>query len=305
MKKSLTLSLFIILSINTFAQKFELYQGDTINKTDSKNLKQGLWIFFSIDFAGGISQKGNYIDNKKNGTWQTFHQNGKLKSVINYEDNKQSGEVIIYYPNGKIQEKGFWKVNKWVGEYFYYHENGIVKYHWFFNNDGKRTGKQQYFYENGKPQIDGDWVEGKEKGIITEYYTNGNIKKTSNFTDGLLNGSVTEYYADGQLKSKSVYIAGQVDINQNYAYAPTVNNTNNPNENDVNNDIKPDTNKTSEVKFFTGTGYYKFLNEKGQIDREGDFQNGILIEGKRYIYDNGGKLLKIAIIQDGRFVKYE
>jgi antitoxin component YwqK of YwqJK toxin-antitoxin module len=54
---------------------------------------------------------------------------------------------------------------------------------------------------------------------------------------------------------------------------------------------------------FSGTGYFKFINENGQVDREGTFDRGILIDGKKYIYDANGKLLRTAIITGGKVVQ--
>ncbi|MBN2893023.1 MAG: hypothetical protein JXL97_14235 [Bacteroidales bacterium] len=300
---------FIILFLIFFyitgnSQKFEIYKGDTINKTDVKNLKQGTWIYFNDTYIGGISQKGEYIDNKKENLWEAYHPNGKVKSQINYKNNKQYGEVSIFYPNGNIQEKGYWKINRWVGEYEYYYENGIEKYHWYFDEQGKRTGKQTYYYDNGQTQIVGEWTQGKEAGTINEYYATGQVKKVSNFDNGTINGSVTEYYTNGQVKTKSVYVNGQVDQSQSFAYAPNNDNTNNNNNNNVN-DNNNNQDNNPDYKTFSGTGYYKFVNENGKVEREGNFVNGVLIDGKRYIYDDNGIKIKTAIIENGRTIRIE
>ena len=302
MRKEFLIFIFIFIYPLCYAQNFKIYEGDTINKTDINKLKQGNWIYFNDEYKGNISQKGNYIDNKKDDLWVVYYQNGNIKSQIYYKNNKQFGEVNIFYSNGNIQEQGYWKINRWVGEYYYFFENGNVKYHWFFDEQGKRTGKQTYLYENGKTQIEGDWLQGKEKGEIKEYYATGQLKKVSNFENGDLNGSVAEYYADGQLKSKSIYVSGVVDETQSFAYAPK-NNSSNSDENNINNENDDD--NTPEIKTFTGTGFYKFVNDKGLVEREGTFQNGILIEGKRFVYDETGKKLKTIIIEGGRVVRVE
>ncbi len=298
MKKILLFSLIIFYTVVSFSQKYKIYNGDTINRVDENNLKQGLWIYFNDEYKNKIVQKGQYVNNKKEGVWQTFYPNGNLKSEITYKNNKQTGPVKIYYEDGTLQETGYWKYNKWVGEYKYYYPNGNLKYHWFFDESGKRTGTQEYFYESGKKQISGQWVEGKETGKITEYYENGNVKKIADFEQGKLNGSVTEYYSDGQIKSRSTYKNGQMDVSQNYAYEHKNNNENTTKPTD---DEKENNQKDYEK--FTGTGYYKFVNAQGLIEREGQFDHGIMVEGKRYFYDENGKLLKTAVIKNGRIVK--
>ncbi|MBN2663375.1 MAG: hypothetical protein JXR68_06970, partial [Bacteroidales bacterium] len=286
----------------SYSQQFEIFEGDTINYVDENNLKQGLWIFFNNNYANKISQKGYYKDSKKDGLWIAYYQDGTTKSEINFKTNRQYGSVKVYYPNGNLQECGYWKTNKWVGEYSYYYDNQQIKYHWFFDDAGKRTGKQDYYYDNGQTQITGNWTQGKEIGQITEYYPNGTMKKVSNFDNGTLNGSTTEYYDDGQVKSKSIFVNGQSDPDQSFAYQHKGNNNNN-NQNNNNQTSTQDTSQSAQYRVFNGSGYYKFVNDKGLVEREGNFVNGTLVEGKRYVYTADGVLWKTAIIENGRVVE--
>ncbi len=301
MKYILPLIFIIVFNLNSFSQKFVLFKGDTINRVDKNNLKQGLWIYFNDNYKNKIYQKGYYKDGKKEGSWYTYYKNGNLNSEMEFKNNRQNGKVSIYYKNGKLQEQGYWKQNRWVGEYKFFFNSGKIKYLWYYDDFGKRTGKQTYYYANGKKQIEGQWTQGKESGKITEYFKNGKVEKVSNFDNGTLNGAVTEYYSDGQIKSRSVYMNGQADINQSFAYSHK-NNTSNNNDNIANNSTTTK-NTDPEYKVFSGNGYYKFVNEKGLIDREGTFSKGILINGKKYIYDDNGKKIKTAIIKNGRVIR--
>lgn len=303
MQKLFSILFIFFISLGCFAQKYEIYEGDTINKVDEKKLKQGLWIYFNEDYFGNIYQKGTYLDNKKVGLWESFYPNGKPYTKITYKNNKQYGEVSIYYKNGNLQEQGYWKINRWVGEYKYCYENGVVKYHWFFDEEGKRTGTQTYFHENGEKQVVGTWMQGKESGTVKEYYATGQVKKETNFNNGTINGSVTEYYADGQIMSKSIFVNGQVDQTQSFAYQPDKSENDTNNNNNENSNSNDNQNGETEYKTFTGTGYYKFVNDQGKVEREGNFVNGILINGKRYVYDHDGTKIKTAIIEDGRTIQ--
>ena len=51
-------------------------------------------------------------------------------------------------------------------------------------------------------------------------------------------------------------------------------------------------------------GYNKTYNREGKIDREGEFKNAKLVDGKQYFYKEG-KLEKIAIVRDGKVIRYE
>jgi len=301
------LLLFSMTYTSIFGQKYEIYKNDTINKIDTKNQKQGLWIYFYDAKKEKIRQKGNFVNDQKQGEWTTFYENGKIMSVTTFKNNKPNGYTKSYYPSGNIQEEGNWQLNKWIGEYKYYYENGQLKYHWYYDENGQRTGKQDYFYSNGQKQIEGEWLQGKETGTIKEYHPNGKISKVANFESGKLNGTYSEYYEDGSIKTKVIFIQGEADPQQSYVYSPPVKEEDKKKEDDafsqVGKDFTKDSTETKQYRIFSGTGYYKFINENGQIDREGTFDKGVLIEGKKYIYDSNGKLVRTAIINNGRVVQ--
>ncbi len=283
---------FLLMFFTAYPQwkSYQIYGNDTINKVDLNGLKQGLWIYFNDNYKNRIVQKGYYKDGKKQGVWEIYYPNGQLKAKITFKDNRQYGPVTTYYPNGNVREQGYWKGNKWVGDYKFFYENGNPMYIWHFNQYGRRDGEQKYFYDNGKLMLVGTWKDGKEYGTLKEYYKNGRIKKISHWQDGELNGEVIEYYPDGQPKIKRYFVKGQEKIEQTVYYAHV---TAKP---------KPDSDTVSKDYYrqFTGTGKFKFYNDKGQVISEGYFRNGVLYNGKRYIYDRNGKLIRIAIIREGK-----
>lgn len=299
--------LFSMFCTPLLGQKYEIYKGDTINVYDTKNKKQGTWIYFYDNKKEKIRQKGIFVNDQKQGEWTTYYENGNIQSVVTFKENKPNGYTKSYYPGGQLQEEGNWQLNKWTGEYKFYYENGKVKYHWFFDYNGQRTGKQDYFYSNGQKQIEGEWLQGKETGVIKEYHSNGKVSKIANFEGGKLNGSYSEYYEDGSIKTKVIFIQGEADPQQSYAYRPPTKEEDKKKEDDafsqVGKDFTKDTNETKQYRVFSGTGYFKFINENGQVDREGNFDRGVLIDGKKYIYDPNGKLLRTAIISGGKVVQ--
>jgi len=260
------------------SQTFEIYQSDTINKTDALNKKQDRWITFHPGNTSKIEKEGFYENNRKTGLWKTYYLNGNLKSEITYKNNLPEGFAKFYYENGKPSEEGMWKGTMWVGSYNYYHENGNKAYEWNFNDNGKRTGVQKYYYENGQLLIKGDWADGKENGTITEYYENGTIKSEKVFASGQINSETSKFYA---VKKVSVE-----DIPDD------TNTTVSLNQNETNSTVNA--NKT-----FDGNGFHKLYNAFKKLDREGEFKNGQLLNGKRYYYNSDGVLLKTAVYKRG------
>lgn len=149
------------------AQKYELYQNDTINREDSSGTRRGYWKIFNRmlylpDYKDDqIVEEGLYLNNKKEGVWKQYFNNGKIKSIITYKTNTPNGHVKFFYSNGNPLEEGNWVFGKWEGEYKYYYENGQLSYDWKFVN-GKREGLQKYFNEAGELKYKGIWKGGAE-----------------------------------------------------------------------------------------------------------------------------------------------
>ncbi len=263
----------LLFFVNGFSQTSEVYEGETINVRDAANKKQGKWIIF--DKAGKKTDEGNFKVNKKEGLWKGYYPSGKIKHEITFVNNRPNGPAKFFYEDGVISEEGIWKINKWVGDYKYYHENGNMAYEWEYNESGKRTGEQKYYYDDGSLMIKGDWISGKKEGTLKEFYPDGSVKSEMTFAEGKLNvATIKEYEVAEKPATKQV--------------APKT---------------QPVTKKTSEDQkygVFSRTGFYKTYNEHKKIDREGDFVNGKLFNGKRYFYDDDGNLTRTLIYKDGK-----
>ncbi|MFL5751886.1 MAG: SpoIIE family protein phosphatase [Bacteroidia bacterium] len=123
-----------LLAQKTSLKEFDVFLGDTINKVDKDGLKQGRWVFFGKDQRGlknkilkhnQITEEGQYLNDKKNGTWKSYHTNtNKLKRELVYANGVTAGKAKFYTEKGKLKEEGVLQNNKWVGEYSYYDEKG-------------------------------------------------------------------------------------------------------------------------------------------------------------------------------------
>ncbi len=266
----------LLISFNVFSQSSDTYEGKTVNVRDAENKKQGVWV--KLNKAGKLEEKGEYINNKKEGTWKGFYPSGKIKHEITYKRNRPDGPAKFYYEDGKISEQGIWKINKWVGQYKYYHENGSLAYDWKYNESGRRTGEQKYYYDDGSLMIKGDWTDGKKKDVLTEYYRDGSIKSEMNFTEGkVVVSSIKEYEIAEKPAQRQT--------------APSIQK------------IETTKSKSDKLGAFSRTGYFKTYNEFKKLDREGNFVNGKLMEGKRYFYNDNGDLVRTLIYKGGKAIE--
>lgn len=257
-------------------------QSDSVNVTDAQGWKQGRWIESSDGedaegcTAGTKIEEGYYKDNRKVGMWRRYWCTGKLKNELLYNADR-SITSKDYYQDGKLKEEGTWNSFGWIGPYKYYHPNGKLYYEWVYDQSGKRTGRQRYYYDNGNIMFDGEWNGGKEAGVIKEYYENGALRSEKSFNDGKLDTNSVKLYAPKETKAEEVKVEPKKE------------------------EVKPPANAELGV---IKDGYNKTYNREGKVDREGEFKNAKLIEGKQYFYKDG-KLEKTAIVRDGKVIRYE
>lgn len=142
------------------------------NSFDGKN---GLKI---VKFPGTdkTCQTIEFKDGKKNGILKEYFENGNLKTVQHFKDNKNVDSALYYHINGKLaviqmhnngEKVGCWKkfneagklysdmcfendrLNGTVLTYTYKTLHLIERYNY---KDGSKDGKQENFYNNGKPK---------------------------------------------------------------------------------------------------------------------------------------------------------
>lgn len=257
---------FILCCTKSFAQILVIHGKDTSRFASEddyyaqSNSREHYWIYLNED--GLRREEGNFVADKKEGTWISYYNNNNKCQEVEYKNNKADGHAKLYYEDGTLQEEGRWIDRHWAGEYRFYHRNGNPSYLWQYDESGKRTGLQQYFYENGMVMIEGEWREGKEQGVIREYYENG------------------------ALKSEKTYNEGKCDTLSIKTFKNTA----------------PTQATEVSLEKFSGNGFFKTLNKLRKVEFEGIWKNGKFVDGKHYIYDDTGRLAKIQIYRNGNKV---
>jgi len=282
-------TIFLVIfsfAIQAYGQDHTIYEGDTINRVDQSNMKQGRWVIFGkmkkLPGYGPdqIIEEGEYVNGRKMGPWKKYYPSGEVQNEITFKNNRPNGPYTTYYPNGQVEEKGTWKNNRNIGTFQRFYENGNPQQEFNFAENGKRTGDQKYFHENGQLMIEGNWEGGKEKGEIKEYYADGNLKSIKVFNEGQIDPDKTEAFDSDQPvvlnepEQKTTKISPKVD----------------------NTDQKPN------IGPFNGTGTHTLYNKNRQVSQKGYFRNYRLINGEWYRYDDNGILISIEIYKNGKYV---
>ena len=280
--KQLPLLIFF-LAINNSSWSFGINNDqDGKGTTDPQGRKQGRWIYYGKDRpdAGippeGKVEEGTYKDDRKEGIWIKYHNDGitpKLKGE--YENNRPKGIYTKYHANGKIKEMGTFEKNQYRDSLKRFHENGKPEYEALFNEGGKEQGKVKYYYPNGQVEFEYVSNNGTPTGKAIRYYENGDIKEIIQYNaDGSVGSSVTK-----EMVNPAVTVR---DPGANNEKAPAISGT--PN--------------TAGIKWLPN-GYNKVYNSDKEIWQDGVFKEGKLWDGKVYVYDRDGILLKVKVYKAG------
>ncbi len=276
-----------------YSQTFNIWEGDTINRTDIYSKKQGKWVLFGDSREGecfAATQKveeGNYSDNKKTGLWIEYYCSGTIRSKVTFVNGRPNGPVLLYHENGKISEEGTWRNNRWIGNYRLFYDNGQVQHEFEFSEAGRREGKQKYFYENGQLAVEGNFENGRESGLIREYYENGDLKAEKNYNNGAVDeNSIQTYQPKNPLKKLPDEVAENAPV---VKVLP---------EEKPNEAALPEGKKLPSVL----NGKYVLYNRNRQVTKDGIFKDNRFMEGKAYIYNDNGILQRIALYRNGLYV---
>lgn len=279
-RHSLVILTLIVLSIKSWAL------GGDINNKDHLGLRQGYWVI-----TGGMTgdrlypfeatvEEGFYKDDRREGSWKKYYPDGKIKSEITYQWGKPFGPYKVYYATGQIEESGNWEDGRNIGEFKRFHSNGNMQQHFYFDETGKRTGTQYYFFDNGQPSLIVDVVGGKESGVMKRYDESGKLIEEKLFDQGIVKSTTV------RSKTREKALPVQAD----------------PHNEEIGKEAPVAKGKINPANNFEPNGYNTLYDANGQITQSGEYKNGKLYNGKWYKYNSSGILLRIDLYRKGRYI---
>ena len=270
-----------MLSFSSTATAFVWLQDGTINQYSTDGKKQGKWVFYGADRpelgypAEGKIEEGNYKDDRREGVWTKYYPDGKTpKQRGEYQNNRPNGSYVKFHPNGKIKETGTFEANEYKDSLKRFHENGKLMYEANYNGNGKEEGKVNYYYANGQVEFEYTAVNGINTGKALRYYENGDVKEIIEFSP---TGAVLTRTEKPMVNQKAqVHTTPSTQESAPKVSNPIVKN-----------------------RRFQPNGYNKVYNTQDEIWQDGDFKDGRLYNGKVYVYDSDGILLKVKVFKQG------
>jgi hypothetical protein len=106
--------LFLLASLRSFSQAGSFIigvKGDTLNKVDSKNQKQGKWVNRVDEVRGepGYEEEGEYKNNRKEGTWRIYSLEGDLTGLEFYRWGNKDGNCQYFNSSGSLVREESWR----------------------------------------------------------------------------------------------------------------------------------------------------------------------------------------------------
>ena len=109
----------------------------------------------------------------------------KFSAVINYKNDKLDGKWTWWYEDGQIKRETNYKDDKNHGMSTYWRENSQKRVEGNYKND-KLDGKWTWWHENGQKWAEGNYKDDKYNGKWTNWYENGQIKRETNYKNGVI-----------------------------------------------------------------------------------------------------------------------
>jgi uncharacterized protein len=173
----------------------------------------------------------HYENGEKNGPYETYYSDGKLKSEGFYTDGEFGGYSYNYYKDGTISSREKYSDDTLV-EYISFNIEGKINTTIdytsktgpskdSFNNgmlirnanyiNGVLNGKFDYKNKLGQPISQGEYVNGKLHNSYTYYGHIGEPLNKSNYYCGKVNGPYEYYDQLGSLRIKGNYVMDYED----------------------------------------------------------------------------------------------
>jgi len=110
-----TISLLILSIQHATAQPWQAFyvteEGDTLNRIDTKGLRQGPWLIRVEPLRGepGYEEEGEFVDSKKQGLWKRFTLEGDMIAVERYREGFKDGRQTYFTRIGEPLREESWK----------------------------------------------------------------------------------------------------------------------------------------------------------------------------------------------------
>ena len=130
---TMKLVILFILFISTISCTNNVIDANLHNNSNIDNQNQSDTL---IDYyeSGNVKIAGTLLDNKREGLWISYFENGTKQSQHNYKNGLLNGSLEVFLNSGKLLYQGFYLEGKEHGKWIYYNEEQQpIKEIWYEN----------------------------------------------------------------------------------------------------------------------------------------------------------------------------
>lgn len=196
----------MLLSGNVYAQ-FDVFGGmapkdkQKTATSEKKNVKK-----FSLPDKPNVTD----AQGRKQGEWCKKYENGQYVYVATFKDGKPVGTTVRYYETGKKSSELTYNADGTIYAVMYFEDEKVAS-KGLFTADHQRTGKWEFYNEDGYKVALSTYKNGKLNGTSFTYFDNGAVSDESNYVDDVLHGPWFQYLPNGKRRLDTHYVNGKLD----------------------------------------------------------------------------------------------
>jgi hypothetical protein len=292
MTRALYLCIFLFFTLTVSAKS-----ADTLNRVNAQGQRTGWWVLDKHNnpvYAenGPKAKEGSYIRGRKFGAWINYYEDGATPRLIGeYEDNRPAGSFFRFDREGNIIQASTvsWKLpfsnmvqtsNAIFSCRLMFESKEPVAGQVFFKDHVKQKGFATRFWMEAalktetykSSEVNYDWLSATYPQILLNYMEIRDPMKKK------LSSALAE---DGTAAVKTES-ARPAKVRSTYYYPPLVKDP-----------------IVAPGQTFKRNGLNKLYSKDSEIWIDGYFRDGRLENGKVFIYDRDGILLKVRIYKNG------
>jgi antitoxin component YwqK of YwqJK toxin-antitoxin module len=215
-----------VVTVTTYKAGY-FTKEEKINRYDKFGAKQGPWRdYFDND---KIRQEGFYTDDKKNGTFRWYKEDGGLSKLEIYKDGnllvQDAAQVDLqikrmYHNNGRPKSsvnminghyEGYYREydreGKIIASKMYAHDSVVAE--GIIDENGRQQGNWLLYDDKGNVKAEGAYKDGKRIGAWKFFYPGKVLQQEGNYEKGLPTGAWKWYYKNGKPLRNETYVKGK------------------------------------------------------------------------------------------------
>ena len=279
------------------------WEADTLNKLDANGKRTGYWVVDEENDATTLESKskrkeGRYIKGRKFGPWICYYPDGETPRLIGeYLDNRPGGAYFRFDKKGELLQASTVPSRITPSQSLEVH-NGLFNCRMMFHNREMVAG--QVFFAKRVFSIPYSYQFWVEESL------NQNLSQNAHVNFAWLSQNYPQLYSTYlSVRTPRKVMVENPEIQNVVSKIERIqdsNSNNSPVRNAMMNAPFIHSPRVAKGVTFQPNGFNKLYTPSDEIWIDGQFKNGQLKDGKVFVYDHDGVLLKVRIFKDGMYV---